>query len=104
MKLKLFAAAAALIGTAGAAAPVLAPPAPIAAEFQQYVSVSAGQIALTHVRVIDGTGAAPAEDQTILLDGAKIAAVQPASAPIPNANGIAIPVKPRYSIGGWMAM
>ena len=84
MKLKLFAAAAALIGTAGAAAPVLAPPAPIAAEFQQYVSVSAGQIALTHVRVIDGTGAAPAEDQTILLDGAKIAAVQPASAPIPN--------------------
>ena len=84
MKLKLFAAAAALIGTAGAAAPVLAPPAPIAAEFQQYVSVSAGPIALTHVRVIDGTGAAPAEDQTILLDGAKIAAVQPASAPIPN--------------------
>ena len=84
MKLKLFAAAAALIGTAGAAAPVLAPPAPIAAEFQQYVKVPAGQIALTHVRVIDGTGAAPAEDQTILLDGAKIAAVQPASAPIPN--------------------
>src|SRR5262249_18957188 len=36
-----------------------------------------------HVRIIDGTGTAPAEDQTILIDGAKIAAVQPASAPVP---------------------
>jgi len=76
-------AAISLVGSSAGAAPVLAPPAPIAADFQQYISVPAGRTALTHVRIIDGTGAAPAEDQTILIDGAKIAAVQPASAPVP---------------------
>lgn len=84
MKARLFAAAAAaFIGNSTNAAPILAPPAPIAAEFQQYVKVPAGKIAITHVRVIDGTGAIPAEDQTVLIDGPGIAAVQPASAPIP---------------------
>ena len=84
MKLRLLAAASAvLVGAASGAAPVLAPPAPIATDVEQYVSVPAGRIALTHVRVIDGTGTAPAEDQTILIDGAKIAAVQPANAPVP---------------------
>lgn len=83
MKLSLLAAAAALIGTAGTAAPVLAPPAPIAPDLQQYVSVPAGKTALTHVRVIDGTGRAPVEDRTLLIDGATIVAVQPASAPVP---------------------
>jgi imidazolonepropionase-like amidohydrolase len=34
--------------------------------------------------VIDGTGAAPAEDQTVLIDGPLIAAVQPASAAVPQ--------------------
>jgi len=82
-KILLAAAASVLIGTTASAAPVLAPPAPIAADFQQYVSVPAGRTALTHVRIIDGTGAAPVEDQTLVLDGAKIAAVQPASAPVP---------------------
>jgi len=76
-------AVALLVGSSAGAAPVLAPPAPIAADFQQYISVPAGRTALTHVRIIDGTGAAPAEDQTLLIDGAKIAAVQPASAPVP---------------------
>jgi imidazolonepropionase-like amidohydrolase len=83
MKLSPLAAAAALTGTASFAAPVLAPAAPIAAEFQQYVSVPGGRTAITHVRVIDGTGAAPVEDQTILIDGATISAVQPSSAPVP---------------------
>jgi imidazolonepropionase-like amidohydrolase len=36
-----------------------------------------------HVRVIDGTGAAPVEDATVLIDGPKIAAVQPSSAAVP---------------------
>lgn len=31
-------------------------------------------VALTHVRIIDGTGAAPAENQTIVIDHGKIAA------------------------------
>jgi imidazolonepropionase-like amidohydrolase len=86
MKLRLFAAAAALsIASSGTSAPVLAPAAPLAAGLQQFVSVPAGRIALTHVRVIDGTGAQPLEDSTILIDGPRITAVQPASAAIPEA-------------------
>ena len=42
---------------------------------QPFVSVSDPVVALEHVRVIDGTGAAPAENQTILIDRGKIAAV-----------------------------
>jgi imidazolonepropionase-like amidohydrolase len=85
MKLRLLAATAAMVmGTAATVASILAPPPQLAAELQQYVRVPAGRVALTHVRVIDGTGAAPAEDQTILIDGARIAAVQSASAAVPQ--------------------
>ena len=49
-----------------------------------FISVEAPVIALVHVRVIDGTGAAPAEDQTIIVDHGKIVAVGSAAAtPIP---------------------
>jgi len=73
-----------LLGTSlAAAAPVLAPPAPVAADLQQYVRIPAGRIALTHVRVIDGTGAAPVDDATVVIDGAKIVGVQPARTPVP---------------------
>jgi imidazolonepropionase-like amidohydrolase len=40
-----------------------------------YVSVDAPLIALTHVRVIDGTGAAPLEDQTVIIRDGNIAAI-----------------------------
>jgi imidazolonepropionase-like amidohydrolase len=43
-----------------------------------FLTVDAPVVALQHVRVIDGTGAAPAEDQTIVIDHGKIAAVGPA--------------------------
>jgi len=82
MKMRLLAIAIAASGSTASAA-ILAPPSPLAAELQQYVRVPTGRIALTHVRVIDGTGAAPVEDQTLLIDGPRIAAVQPASAPVP---------------------
>jgi imidazolonepropionase-like amidohydrolase len=84
MGFRLLAATAAIAIASGAfAAPVLAPPPELGSDVQQFVQVSAGRIAITHLRIIDGTGAAPLEDQTLLLDGAKIAAVQPASAPVP---------------------
>ncbi len=38
----------------------------------QFVSVNEPVIALTHVRVIDGTGAAPREDQLLVIDHGKI--------------------------------
>src|SRR5580658_6808132 len=49
-----------------------------------FVSVNEPVVALVHVRVIDGTGAPAAEDQTIVIDHGKIAAVgNAASTPIP---------------------
>ena len=40
-----------------------------------YVSVDAPLIALTHARVIDGTGAAPREDQTLILNNGIITTI-----------------------------
>jgi imidazolonepropionase-like amidohydrolase len=44
-----------------------------------FVAVDAPVIALQHVRVIDGTGAPPREDQTVIIDHGKIGAVGPAA-------------------------
>ncbi len=47
---------------------------------QAFVKVNAPMVALTHVRVIDGTGAAALEDQTVILSKRKIESVGDASA------------------------
>jgi imidazolonepropionase-like amidohydrolase len=44
---------------------------------QELVRVNAGKIVLTHVRVIDGTGAPAVEDQNVVIENGKIAALQP---------------------------
>lgn len=44
-----------------------------------FVSVSEPVVALTNVRVIDGTGTAPREGQTIVIENGQIAAVGPAA-------------------------
>jgi len=50
-----------------------------------FVAVDAPVIALEHVRVIDGTGAAPQEDQTIVIDHGRIQSVASAAqAQIPS--------------------
>ena len=41
----------------------------------KYVKVNAPAVLLTHVRIIDGTGAAPLEDQSILIENGKIASI-----------------------------
>lgn len=48
-------------------------------EVKKYVRVSAPTVALEHVRVIDGSGAVPVEDQTVTMVGGKIESVGPAS-------------------------
>jgi len=48
-------------------------------EVHAFVSVDAPVVALTHVRVIDGTGAAARDDQTIVLSKGKIESVGDAS-------------------------
>jgi len=54
------------------------------ADRQQVVRIEASLVALTHVRLIDGTGAAPVEDQTIVLSEGKIQSIGPSnSAKIP---------------------
>ncbi len=42
-----------------------------------FITVNAPVVALQHVRVIDGTGAAQRDDQTVIIDRGKIAAVGP---------------------------
>lgn len=51
-------------------------------QVQKFVKVNAPLVALTHVRVIDGTGSAAMEDRTILIRDGKIASISDgASAP-----------------------
>ena len=53
------------------AAPVLSP------AVRQYVSVEAPVVALTGVRVVDGTGAPAVENRTVIISGGRIQAVGP---------------------------
>jgi imidazolonepropionase-like amidohydrolase len=54
-------------------------------ERQQFIRVEAPVVALVHVRVIDGTGAAPRDDQTIIVADGKIQSVGPsATANVPS--------------------
>ncbi|HUS09199.1 MAG TPA: hypothetical protein VMZ30_01945, partial [Pyrinomonadaceae bacterium] len=46
-------------------------------ERQQFVRIEAPVIALTRLRVIDGTGAAPRQDQTIIIADGKIKSIGP---------------------------
>jgi hypothetical protein len=56
------------------AAPVVCSGADLSPAVKQFVRVDAPLVALTHVRVVDGTGAAPREDQTVVMSAGKIAA------------------------------
>lgn len=51
----------------------------ISSELKPFVKVDAPVVALTHVRLIDGTGAAGREDQTVVLSKGKIESVSDAS-------------------------
>jgi imidazolonepropionase-like amidohydrolase len=43
---------------------------------QEYVRVNGGKVVLTHVRIIDGTGAPAVEDQNVVIEGGKITAIE----------------------------
>ncbi len=54
-------------------------------EVRGYVKVDSSTVALTRVRVIDGTGAAARDDQTVIVSGGKIVSVgEAASANVPK--------------------
>lgn len=56
---------------------------------QEFVRVQAPRIVLAHVRVIDGTGGPAVEDQNVVIEGAKIAAIE-AGADVAAANGTTV--------------
>jgi imidazolonepropionase-like amidohydrolase len=57
----------------------LAPAQTPSAEVKPFIKINAPVVALTHVRVIDGTGAAAREDQTVVIRNGKIESVGDAS-------------------------
>jgi len=83
MRLRLLATGTLAIASLASAAPVLLPPAELGPDVQPFVHLPSGRTAITHLRIIDGTGAAPMEDATLLLDGPKITGVQAPSAAVP---------------------
>jgi imidazolonepropionase-like amidohydrolase len=80
-----------------------APP-KLAPEVRAFVKEDAPVIALTHVRVIDGTGAAPRADQTLVIRDGKIAALgDAASTKIPEGAKI-LDLSGRTAIPGLVGM
>jgi imidazolonepropionase-like amidohydrolase len=59
----------------------------LAPTVRKYVRVDSPKVVLTHVRVIDGTGKTPVEEQNVVIQDGRIAAIQAASdvASAPNA-------------------
>ena len=66
------------------AAAILPPSAAPGKAVLPFVSAGEARIALTHVRVIDGTGAAPMEDRALLIEGGKIVAILAGNAAVPT--------------------
>src|SRR5262245_27461805 len=64
-----------LVATILAASSVAAQNSTLSQNVREFVTVDSPVVALRHVRVIDGTGAAPRDDQTIVISGGKIQAV-----------------------------
>ena len=76
------------------ASPIDAQSRVLSPEVSQYVKVDAPVVAITHARLVDGTGTPAMDDQTIVIRGDKIAAVGssarvavPAGAQVIDASG-----------------
>ena len=51
----------------------------LAPQVRRYVSVDAPVVALVHARLIDGTGRPARDDQTVIIEGERIARVGPSA-------------------------
>ncbi|MBC5824754.1 MAG: amidohydrolase family protein [Candidatus Eremiobacteraeota bacterium] len=79
-------------------------PAPLAPAVQSFVRYSAPVIAIKHVRVIDGTGAAARESQTLVIKAGRIASVGPDAAAAVPAGAAAIDGTGRTIMPGLVGM
>jgi imidazolonepropionase-like amidohydrolase len=59
--------------------PVAAQTPELSKTVKEFVRVDAPKVVLTHVHVIDGTGAAAIDDQNVVIEGGKISAIQKGS-------------------------
>src|ERR671922_2760176 len=75
----------------------------LAPAVRAYIKLEAPVIALTHVRVIDGTGAAPRDDQTIVISADKVQSVTAAST-APPANAKVLDLSGHTVIPGLVGM
>jgi len=82
---RIFTLFACLLAAQAHAAPADLLPAPAAPDpsLRPYVRVSDPVIALTHARIVDGTGGPVQQDRTILIDHGRITAILPTGAPTP---------------------
>jgi len=80
-----------LVGTSAVAQTQKAP------DVAEFVSVDAPVVVLNHVRVIDGTGAAPKEDQALAIANGKIQSIGPAAS-AQNPQGAQIMDRTGYTV------
>jgi enamidase len=97
-------AASAALTVFSAVAFSVTPIASAAQDFDEFVAVPRGTVALTHAKVIDGTGAAPMMDQTILIEGDRITAMGPAGSVRVPANANVIDVSGQTVIPGLVGL
>src|SRR6266403_936311 len=71
---------------------------------QQFIRADGPVIALTHVRVIDGTGANALEDQTIVISAGKIASIDSSATARIEANAQVIDLKGYTVLPGLVGM
>ncbi len=71
---------------------------------QQFIRIEAPVIALTHVRVIDGTGAVPHDDQTIVITEGKIQSIMPSSTATVPAGAQVLDLKDQSVLPGLVGM
>jgi imidazolonepropionase-like amidohydrolase len=85
-------------------APVLAQRPTLSANVRQYVAVDTPIVTLTHARVIDGTGAPPREDQTLVIRDGRIAQLGDAASTQVPAGALVLDLTGKSVIPGLVMM